>query len=161
MNSIKVMTFLEQKKNYLFPNDKFESSYIERLLITAPEEIELYIEDIPFKDPSKVVSIALLGGILGLDRFYLEDYVKGVLKFATAGGFFIWTLKDVFSAKERCREYNCKKLVEVLNDPSVVGKMQDADNKIQKTIDMGKKLAPIGKELVKGMKDIQDSMHVK
>jgi len=39
--------------------------------------------------------LSLLFGLLGADRFYLGSVGLGLLKFATAGGFFVWWLIDL------------------------------------------------------------------
>lgn len=42
-------------------------------------------------------SLAVFGGFLGLDHFYLGFYYTGTLKLLTAGGFGVWYLIDVFN----------------------------------------------------------------
>jgi hypothetical protein len=51
-------------------------------------------------------NILLLAIFLNIDRFFLNDYLKGILKFITGGGFAIWWLIDIFTAKKRAQEYN-------------------------------------------------------
>lgn len=39
--------------------------------------------------------LALFGGILGLDQFYLGEYLLGIVKLSTVGGLGVWWLADV------------------------------------------------------------------
>lgn len=160
MNQFKVMEFLEQNKDFLFPNKNYSGSNLENALLSVPDEFEIALRGIPFRKPMLVQIISVVVGSLGVDRFYLEDKSKGILKFLTFGGFGIWWLMDIFSAKERCRAYNCKKLLEAINNPSVIAQMQNTDSKISQTIDTAKKFAPVAKELFKGAKDIGSTFNV-
>ena len=160
MDQIKAITFIEQKKDFLFPNDEYDERYIENLLMAAPEGSELFFDGIPFRDPSKVKLISIFVGSIGIDRFYLGDIGKGILKYFTFGGLGIWWIKDIISAKDRCRAYNCQKLIDALGDPSVIEKMQNADNKIKTAIDAGKKFKPVIDSAVKGAKEVGKGFHV-
>lgn len=154
MEQLKVVKFLEQNKDFLFPNKEYTEKKIEQILLDAPDDFELSMNSIPFRKPSTVQIIAVFPGSLGVDRFYLGEIGKGVLKYFTFGGFGIWWIKDIISAKDRCRAYNCKKLMDAINDPSVIKGMQDTDDKIKKTAKTAKAFAPVLKEIVKGAKDI-------
>lgn len=44
----------------------------------------------------KVFIISLTLGILGIDRIYIGDYNKGIIKFITLGGLGIWYFIDLF-----------------------------------------------------------------
>lgn len=44
----------------------------------------------------------------------------------------------MISAKNRCRDYNCKKLMAAINDPSVVAQMQNTDAKNNKAFETAK-----------------------
>lgn len=154
MEQLKVVKFLEQNKDFLFPNKEYTEEKIEQILLDAPDDFELSMNSIPFRKPSTVQIIAVFPGSLGVDRFYLGEIGKGVLKYFTFGGFGIWWIKDIISAKDRCRAYNCKKLMDAINDPSVIKGMQDTDDKIKKTAKTAKAFAPVLKEIVKGAKDI-------
>ena len=46
------------------------------------------------KDRVVLQLCSFLGGILGIDRFYLEQWGWGVLKLLTLGGFGIWATVD-------------------------------------------------------------------
>lgn len=154
MEQLKVAKFLEQNKDFLFPNKEYTEERIEQILLDAPDDFELYMNSIPFRKPSMVQIIAVFPGSLGVDRFYLGEIGKGVLKYFTFGGFGIWWIKDIISAKDRCRAYNCKKLMDAIHNPSTIAQMQNVDNKISQTAKTAKAFAPVIKEIVKGAKDI-------
>jgi TM2 domain-containing membrane protein YozV len=46
------------------------------------------------KEQPIALLLSVLGGTLGLDRFYLEQYYLGTLKFFTGGGFGLWYIFD-------------------------------------------------------------------
>lgn len=160
MDQIKAITFIEQKKEFLFPNDEYDELYIENLLMTAPEGTELFFDSIPFRDPSKVKLISIFVGSIGIDRFYLGDIGKGILKYFTFGGLGIWWIKDIISAKDRCRAYNCKKLIEVISNPAAADRMIRTDENINTAINTAKAFTPVVKEAVKGAKDIGKGFYV-
>jgi TM2 domain-containing membrane protein YozV len=43
-----------------------------------------------------VFVISILFGGLGIDRIYIKEYMTGLLKFITFGGFGIWYFLDIF-----------------------------------------------------------------
>lgn len=58
------------------------------------------------RDPQQM----LIWALLGIDRFFLDDTVLGVVKVVTGGGLGIWWIIDLFSIKKRTFEYNFKVL---------------------------------------------------
>lgn len=154
MEELKVAKFLENNKDFLFPNKEYTEEKIEQILLDASDEFELSMNSIPFRKPLTVQIIAVFPGSLGVDQFYLGETRKGILKYFTFGGFGIWWIKDIISAKDRCRAYNCKKLMDAINDPSVIKGFQDTDAKIKNTVKTAKAFAPVLKEIAKGAKDI-------
>lgn len=162
MQQLKVVEFLEKNKEFLFPNKQYPDIEVENALLAVPDSFEMTMNSIPFRKPSTVKLIAFFPGSLGIDRFYLGDVKKGILKYFTFGGFGIWWIKDILSAKDRCREYNCKKLMDAVNDPAVVPKMIETDAKIHMAGQVAKTAIPVaidmGRTTVKGF---QDSMEVK
>lgn len=154
MEQLKVVEFLEQNKDFLFPNKEYTDMDVENALMAAPDGFEMSMRSIPFRKPSTVQIISIFPGSLGVDRFYLGEIGKGILKYFTFGGFGIWWIADIISAKDRCRAYNCKKLMDAVNDPSVIAQMQNVDSKISQTAATAKKFAPVAKAIWKGAKDI-------
>lgn len=49
----------------------------------------------PRKSQTVAYFLSLLGGCLGLDQFYLEDYVLGTLKLLSFGGLGVWWMLDI------------------------------------------------------------------
>lgn len=159
MEQIKIANFLEENKDYLFPNDDFTDFEIEEALMLVPDSFEATMRSIPFRKPSTVQLISVFPGSLGVDRFYLGDVGKGVLKYFTFGGFGIWWIKDIISAKSRCRAYNCKKLLSAINDPTVVAQMKNTDAKINTVIQAAKTTAPLVKEIGSDLKRVGKTFH--
>jgi len=58
--------------------------------------------------------ISVFLGSYGVDRFMLGDTTMGVIKLLTCGGCGIWTIIDWFSIINKTKEYNYKKIIEVL-----------------------------------------------
>ena len=160
MDQLKAFKFLEQHKDLLLPNKEYTDQDVEDALLAAPDDFELTMRGLTFRNPLTVQIISVLVGSLGVDRFYLGDIAKGVLKYFTFGGFGIWWLVDIFSAKDRCRAYNCKKLMTAVNNPSVVARMQNVDSKIGQAVAVAKKFAPAAKEIAKGIKDVGSTFYI-
>lgn len=160
MEQLKVIKFLEENREYFFPNSEYTDLEIESALMTAPDTFEMFMKNMSFRKPSTVQIISVFPGSLGVDRFYLGDIVKGILKYFTFGGFGIWWIVDIFSAKNRCRAYNCKKLIDALHDPSLVRQIKDEDEKINKAFQVAKAAAPVIKELAKGARDVGQTFHI-
>ena len=158
MEQLKVRKFLEQNRSFLFPNKKYTEENIEQILLNAPDDFEPSMNSIPFRKPLTLQIIAVFPGVLGVDHFYLGEIGKGILKYFTFGGFGVWWIKDIITAKERCRAYNCRKLLTSINDPSVIGQMQNVDSKIGHAAKTARAFAPVIKAVVKGARDIASTM---
>lgn len=72
------------------------------------------VQSISFKDPTTSLIVSLLGGPLGIDRFFLGDTGLGIGKLITCGGFGIWTIIDWFLIMGAAREKNMAKLMQAL-----------------------------------------------
>lgn len=48
------------------------------------------------RDPTMLIFLSCYGGLLGLDRFYLGDTIKGIIKCVTLGGLGVWWLIDIY-----------------------------------------------------------------
>ena len=55
------------------------------------------------------------GGPIGVDRFYIEDYLLGVFKTITCGGVLIWAFVDQFLIRKATKENNREMLMNLLN----------------------------------------------
>ena len=114
MKALQVAQYLENYKEYLFPNDLYTEEDIQNAMLSAPHACEMRLNTIKFKKPSTLQIIAVFPGSIGVDRFMLGDIGKGILKYFTVGGFGIWWIADICSAKKRCRNRNCKLLMELI-----------------------------------------------
>ena len=103
---------------FIMSNNKFFESYqvphIRQKLLNADESKWDIIQTLQFKDPTTCLIISLLGGSLGIDRFYIGDTGLGVAKLITCGGLGIWTIIDLFLIMGAAREKNISKLQQVL-----------------------------------------------
>lgn len=59
-----------------------------------------------YKDPTMVITMSVLFGSMGVDRFLIGDIVLGILKLITCGGLFIWVIIDWFLIMGRTKEVN-------------------------------------------------------
>ena len=103
---------------FCMTNNKFFESYqvphIRQKLLNADESKWDIIQTLQFKDPTTCLIISLLGGSLGIDRFYIGDTGLGVAKLITCGGLGIWTIIDLFLIMGAAREKNISKLQQFL-----------------------------------------------
>lgn len=88
---------------------------IHRLLDLTPEKEE-QLANTRFKSPGKIFAASFFLGILGLDRFLIGDWGKGLVKLLTAGGLTIWWLVDWFLIMEETRRKNMEKLMKIVGD---------------------------------------------
>lgn len=88
---------------------------IQNKLESVPEEYATLVLGTEFKKPTTALIISFLGGGLGIDRFYLGQTGKGILKLITCGGFSIWAIIDLFIIMGAAREYNTNKLISIIN----------------------------------------------
>ena len=176
MEYIRALEYIEENKDFLLPNDAYTGADLERALMAAPNGIEMYLSGISYRKPSTVQLIAVFPGSLGVDRFFLGDIGKGILKYFTFGGFGIWWALDIFSAKERCRAYNCKKLLKLLSDPrysipsdyrysvpnaqNFTPGTQNTNGGFQQAVHTAKQFQPLVKEVVQGAKSIGQTFHM-
>lgn len=87
----------------------FESHHlgaIREKLMTLDETRWQAVQELQFRDPTHTLIISLLGGPLGIDRFYLGETGLGIAKLLTCGGLHIWTIVDWFLIMGVAREKN-------------------------------------------------------
>lgn len=72
------------------------------------------IQTLQFKDPTIALIISLLGGSLGIDRFFIGDTGLGIGKLLTCGGFGIWAIVDWFLIMGAAREKNIERLAQIV-----------------------------------------------
>lgn len=88
---------------------------IQSKLESVPEESATLVLGTEFKKPTTSLIISFLGGGLGIDRFYLGQTGKGILKLITCGGFGFWAIIDLFIIMGATKEYNTNKLISIIN----------------------------------------------
>lgn len=75
-----------------FPEERFAD--VKTILESMSEDKQAALAMAGFKDPTITLIISLLGGGLGIDRFYIGDTGLGVAKLLTCGGLGIWSIID-------------------------------------------------------------------
>lgn len=149
------MKFLEQNKDFLFPNDDYSSSDVEKALLLAPDEFEIIMNNFPFRSPATAKKIAKIAGTNGLD-YYLGDFnVK-----PTLFGVLFMFYRSPFRAKKAeklCRQRNCKWLIDSIKDKNVVLKLLEDEEKIKARWNFVKVATPVAIEAIKGAKEIRNT----
>lgn len=57
-------------------------------------------------NPTVIFGLSLWLGVLGIDRFFVGDWGKGLLKLFTFGGLYVWWIVDLFLITGRARAKN-------------------------------------------------------
>jgi len=70
----------------------------------------LQLQGANLKEPTLVLILSILGGSLGIDRFYIGDTGLGIAKLLTCGGLGIWAIVDWFLIMGRARDVNMDRL---------------------------------------------------
>lgn len=112
MNSEKVDMFIVSNGNK-FPMEK--TGIIRDTLLNLPDSKWNAVSSMQFKDPTVILVVSLLAGVLGVDRFMIGDVGLGVAKLLTCGGLGIWTIVDWFLVTQATKERNAQ----LLNSVSV------------------------------------------
>ncbi len=111
---------MEQQKVDMFLMT--QGKYFEGYQLPAIRDQLLKLDDSKFimlqaanlKDPTTTLIISIVGGSLGIDRFFLGDTGLGIAKLLTCGGIGIWAIVDWFLIQGRARELNMERLQRVL-----------------------------------------------
>ena len=83
---------------------------IKRRIEDLPDERFDEICAINYKSPTTALIFSILLGPFGVDRFYLGEIGKGILKLFTLGFCFIGLILDILSAQKRAHAYNLRLL---------------------------------------------------
>lgn len=86
---------------------------IHRLLSLTPEK-ETLLANTHFKKPGKILLASIFLGVLGLDRFLIGDWGKGLGKLFTGGGLGIWWLADWFMITGATKRKNMERLQNII-----------------------------------------------
>ncbi len=153
MQQIEAVKFLEENKYFLFPNNLYTDKQVEEALLSVSDFYEMSIRSVKFKDPGTLQIISVIPGSLGVDRFYLGEIALGALKYISFAGFGVWWIADILSAKNRCRTYNCKKLMETVSSVSnsVLNKKSNID--LNSVVNTEKEAESIVNDALKSLTD--------
>lgn len=98
-------SFISENKNRFFPLDlQMISSRIQQL----SDDQLVFVLNNQYKDPTTSLIVSVLGGVLGIDRFYIGDVGLGVAKLLTGGGVGVWWIVDMFIIQNRTKKVNMK-----------------------------------------------------
>ena len=82
-------------------------------LETVDDSRWFLLSTIKLKDPQVALMLSIFGGPIGFDRFYIGDYLLGVLKTITCGGLLIWAIIDLFLIRNSTQKYNMGQLMQI------------------------------------------------
>ncbi len=111
MEKQKVDMFLMSYGKYF---EGYQLTFINEKLIKLDDSKFVQLQSVNLKDPTIVLVISIVGGSLGIDRFFIGDTGLGVAKLLTCGGLGIWAIVDWFLIMGRAREINMQRIQQVL-----------------------------------------------
>ena len=95
----------------------FEGSFLPSVrdqLLKLDDSKFIQLQSANLKDPTIVLVLSIIGGNIGIDRFYIGDTGLGIAKLLTCGGLGIWAIVDWFLIMGRTREVNMSRLRQVM-----------------------------------------------
>lgn len=150
----KLMTqLLSQKKEFLFGDKEYDQEII-MALVGVEDGCYDTLMAFPLRNPSLIQVLSIAPG--ALDRLLLGKYFGMFFKNMTIGGLGIWWIKDILSAKSRCRAYNRKRFLEAINDPKIATNIINTEEKAKLAFKFTKEVAPT---IIKGAKDIGETFY--
>ena len=111
MEQQKVDMFLMTHSKYF---EAYQLSTIHKKLLTLDDSKFILLQAANIKDPTIVLIISIVGGSLGIDRFYIGETGLGIAKLLTCGGLGIWAIVDWFLIMGKTREINMQRIQQVL-----------------------------------------------
>jgi TM2 domain-containing membrane protein YozV len=111
MDAQKVDLFILTNSKYF---ENYQVAQMRDRLLKVDDSKWALLQTIQFKDPTLSLVISLLGGGLGIDRFFIGDTGLGVAKLLTCGGLGIWAIIDWFLIMGATREKNMEMLQQFL-----------------------------------------------
>lgn len=111
MEQNKVDMFLMTQGKYF---EGYQLPAIRDQLLKMDDSKFIMLQAANLKDPTTTLIISIVGGSLGIDRFFLGDTGLGIAKLLTCGGIGIWAIVDWFLIQGRARELNMERLQRVL-----------------------------------------------
>jgi TM2 domain-containing membrane protein YozV len=110
MENQRVELFIASNAKF-FPPEKMP--VMKMLLDKMDDSKFIYIQSIPYKDPTTMLIFSIFLGGLGIDRFMLGQTGLGVAKLLTAGGCGVWAFIDWFLIMNAAREINFEKFSQI------------------------------------------------
>ena len=116
----KEVFFMDEQtvEQYLLANQKFfpqeKILFLKEKLLNLNEKQFSLLYSMDLKDPLILLIVSIFLGILGIDRFMLNDTTLGVLKLITCGGCGIWTIIDWVLVMDRTKAYNFNKVMSLM-----------------------------------------------
>jgi TM2 domain-containing membrane protein YozV len=107
MDAQKVDMFLMTNSKYF---EGHQIPYLKDELLKIDDSRFIILQTLNLKDPTIALIISLIGGGLGIDRFFVGDVGMGIGKLITCGGFGIWAIVDWFLIMGRTKEVNMQRL---------------------------------------------------
>lgn len=111
MDQQKVDMYIMTNQKY-FPAEKI--MYLKEKLLAMDESKFSMISTVELKDPTTVLILSLLLGVLGIDRFMIGDTGLGILKLLTGGCCGILAIIDWFTVPKKAKEVNFNKLMTLI-----------------------------------------------
>ena len=111
MDQQKVDMFIVTDSKY------FEGHHLNQIrekLLTLDDSKWVMIQAANLKDPVITLVISIVGGSLGIDRFFIGDTGLGIAKLLTCGGLGVWQIVDWFLIMGRTREVNMTRLQQAM-----------------------------------------------
>lgn len=112
MESQQVDRFLISYNKFFEP---FHLMEIRDMLSRANDSQLTQVQIQPYKDPTIVLIVSLLGGAFGVDRFMVGDTGLGIIKLLTCGGLGIWAIIDWFLIMGATKRKNFESFHNALN----------------------------------------------
>lgn len=110
MDKFRIEAFLLNNSNCFAVQDL---PFIKKHLESVDDSKWPFLSTIQLKDPQIALMLSIFGGPIGFDRFYIGDYLLGILKTLTCGGLLIWAIVDLFLIRNSTQEYNKSLLMQV------------------------------------------------
>ena len=111
MDQQKVDMYIMTNQKY-FPEEKI--MYLKEKLLTMDESKFSMISTVEMKDPTTILIVSLLLGVLGIDRFMIGDTGMGIFKLLTCGCCGILTIIDWFTVSKKAKEVNFNKIMTLI-----------------------------------------------
>ena len=101
MDQNKINMFLATNAKFFTPAQLTD---LRNRMTELDDSILMYTSQL--KDPTIALFFSLIGGCLGIDRFYIGDTSMGISKLLTLGCCYIWAFIDLFFIMNDTRNKN-------------------------------------------------------